>query len=745
MGLKVFSKQFRDSVLQMNLATPPDIVAGLSDLVGTGTYNMYKDALGKDAVIKNTSVKDAGNITQEAVAPRNAAFGKNLNTPKDISDGIKELSPSATAAQQYLSGRGTETIIRDLSVVNPGSVDTFAEVELKKLLSKNITRNQNDPSQSDQFVFGQGYTYTSLISGIGKPTTIHDYNVQNLASVTLNPNITPEVQWNLALQQNKYMPTERSHYEVVVNQLASTKETYANITSGSFTRNQAHEYVPSDFLGGSAATGTMAQLTSNAKELLKTDTLLMNLAAMELKFNFETRIKNAIERETIGKTFIDEALSNPLTALEMLRDPKNHLLERSWEITQGPGFVGKAVSLANRIAGIEIPTNIIPEDNKVLMPGNFGKQQTKDDTNTLLRYTGGGQKFALQANLAFNKYTPIFANKRNAGQYVGGMNGNPLDLNNGEKLSNDFEPNIHGIETSQYSKIETNFAWVGKLTPVDNNVQEISSYHKYRQLFKAGSILESTQNVLDSLDDTTSVAKTAIDQTKVKLDDGYRIMSKGNGVFGDVLRVDNDEKDGSKRHRYNVPERNREGMVDAELCRVWTKKRPYHKIGDAVRFKELIRKERNSVIDGFGNYNIFPTQLNVNEGYGRQGTGLGDATVEAFGEKRARKYMFSLENLAWRDSVQFTNLPACEKGANGGRIMWFPPYDIKFTEDNSANWTTHQFLGRPEPIYTFNNTERSGTLSFKIVVDHPSILNTLVKYELSNLTDRVVDEVLSSF
>jgi hypothetical protein len=33
------------------------------------------------------------------------------------------------------------------------------------------------------------------------------------------------------------------------------------------------------------------------------------------------------------------------------------------------------------------------------------------------------------------------------------------------------------------------------------------------------------------------------------------------------------------------------------------------------------------------------------------------------------------------------------------------------------------FLGRPEPIYTYKNTSRTGQLSWKIIVDSPSVMN----------------------
>jgi hypothetical protein len=112
--------------------------------------------------------------------------------------------------------------------------------------------------------------------------------------------------------------------------------------------------------------------------------------------------------------------------------------------------------------------------------------------------------------------------------------------------------------------------------------------------------------------------------------------------------------------------------------------------------------------------------------------------------------MFSLENLAWRTSNTpgFTSndLALCERGPNGGRVMWFPPYGLTFSENVNANWNQSEFLGRPEPVYTYKNTSRGGTLQWKIVVDHPSILNTIVDKVLGNETNKTrVNSILDSF
>jgi hypothetical protein len=91
-----------------------------------------------------------------------------------------------------------------------------------------------------------------------------------------------------------------------------------------------------------------------------------------------------------------------------------------------------------------------------------------------------------------------------------------------------------------------------------------------------------------------------------------------------------------------------------------------------------------------------------------------------------QNYMFSIENLAWRDVTTDANnksLSPEQKGPNGGRIMWFPPYNLKFSENVNVNWNANTFIGRGEEIYTYTNTVRTGTLDFTLLIDHPSILN----------------------
>lgn len=92
--------------------------------------------------------------------------------------------------------------------------------------------------------------------------------------------------------------------------------------------------------------------------------------------------------------------------------------------------------------------------------------------------------------------------------------------------------------------------------------------------------------------------------------------------------------------------------------------------------------------------------------------------------------MFSIENLAWKDYDPYS-FEKClsweQRGPLGGRIMWFPPYGLEFSEQAQVSWNQMSFIGRGEKVYTYTNTDRTGNLSFLMVTDHPSILDYSLK------------------
>lgn len=142
------------------------------------------------------------------------------------------------------------------------------------------------------------------------------------------------------------------------------------------------------------------------------------------------------------------------------------------------------------------------------------------------------------------------------------------------------------------------------------------------------------------------------------------------------------------------------------------------------RFAKTIRFDGNYVYNGHENSviynsvmpNIAPLTKDLKDEFSPE-------------NNQNKNLMFSIENLAFELDNDNTlkadiydrpmQFPSCQKGGNGGRVMWFAPYDVDVTEQAVARYTDTQFIGRGEPIYTYSNSERILTLNFKLLMDHP--------------------------
>lgn len=219
-------------------------------------------------------------------------------------------------------------------------------------------------------------------------------------------------------------------------------------------------------------------------------------------------------------------------------------------------------------------------------------------------------------------------------------------------------------------------------------------------------------------------------------------ISKEYGMSHGRNLLKNKENQDDESQGYNNP-----------YCRVWTFHHQYHRLADAIRpFQEKDEKgthviSQTELYDEYG-FNVFSadhSKKGFEDGRTRLGkygvlnqrNGLVNITPIDSGDPNKKvdikNCMFSIENLAWKDSFSsldsemntFQNggLSSEQKGPFGGRIMWFPPYGLKFNETVNVDWSQNNFIGRGESIYTYKNTTRSGQLSFKLLIDHPSIIN----------------------
>jgi hypothetical protein len=546
--------------------------------------------------------------------------------------------------------------------------------------------------------------------------------------------------------------------------------------------------------------------------LLSSDSYIARLGAQVLKKEFENRIAAEIKRNTIGRANVFNVRSG--TDILNLVTGRVPLIEPNYTITVPSNPILAATDFALRLAGSIIPVSPIPgsyfdpntslrQSTTIQQMNNAFRRSTVGrffnrllgggQTGSQIMYNnmGGGQKSRLFNNLDFNRYKPSFdrtlfdrlggaivgSTTDNANYYIGSLSSDPSRV---FSPAGDIPANSYGIEQQSpvygpselaqlyegpsrevrlgangptYSNgggIEGGMTWVspkyknnagfkvgigGAIYNQDEDFKP-SSYNSTESTniqFKGGSILDNTQRIIDSQPQggkRLQHAGNAIDQVSKVFNDGYKEMTKGSRVIKYTGEIGQE--------------------VGTEYCRVFAKDIPYLQYNDLQKVDGITvsgRRFSNSVLDNTYNLNIYP---NKQEG-GQSSTNLingpgGLSTNVGY----AKKYMFSIENLAWRTSNTpgFTSndLALCERGPNGGRVMWFPPYGLTFNENVNTNWNQSEFLGRPEPVYTYKNTTRGGTLQWKIVVDHPSILNTIVDKVLGSETNKTrVNSILDSF
>jgi hypothetical protein len=539
-------------------------------------------------------------------------------------------------------------------------------------------------------------------------------------------------------------------------------------------------YSPGDILLELDPTGTSGALSQ--------DSSLAQISAKNLKYLFEQSIALETYKLTLGRANALNAINDPYLGLRIATG-RASIIEPDFQLTVPSTLIGRGFDLISRLTNQYSPYSYIPGDYFTqVKPVNLLNQAVnfvggllgfpnvlpdrKSSSDVFLSYTGGGTRRKLFGLLELNKFAPDYRanflgdlslNAPKGNYYIGNRTSEPLDIVSpsgslpvdeygveiqsavfgngvlGDLYENDINFNfgLGSTTTIDGGGLQGGFTWVspkykgnagfrvgqgGDQKGQDPNFPPLNAQYTKTEStqygFKKGSILDDTQRIINSQPNGGKRLQhvgNAIDQVSKVFNDGYREITKGSRV---IKYVDNN---GTFRGE--------------EYGRIFAKDIPYYENTKLQKTDGNIRKNPYSILDKTYNLNIYPT------------TGPDSTTIVG---GQVKKYMLSLENLAWRTSrrpgLRYSDLPETEKGPNGGRVMWFPPYDLSFSESNTVSWEGNEFLGRPEAIYTYRGTQRGGTLNFKIIVDHPSVMNMVVNRVLANSgSGQLADQVLESF
>jgi hypothetical protein len=682
------------------------------------------------------------------------------------------------------------------------SIGSQLQVDGENLLNFQI--NKYGPQNGPQYA-----TDDNVFVSLG--TFIGEYDVSDTNGSQLETVGTVEA--NDAYVINKYVPGDGS-YDIIsaipdVQVLTTGQQYYNSAQSFVFVPS---EYSPIQILTSDDPSGSNGSLSQDsalaniaAKQLQKEFKFRIASELLSETIGRVNLLESTIDPDS-GEVSVKPNL-DPFNAIG-IASGAIPLFQRNYRVTAPDLAIGKVINFASKLAGLYSPVSIIPDEyfdypkprllnqvleNPVALLGDTVMGAIRSITSTNIRrgsdlflaYTSVATRDLLWGQIFYNEYRPdyranslrnpnLFSPKPN--YYIGDRKNTIIDIVSpvkdlpvykdnkpfeisvygfdevakdyeGEKLSQIF----FGLNTRNFydgnNSITSNFSWTTKKSlfqpgrsagpggqqfdtgsVFDANIKrQFDDSQSFNNKFKEGSILDITQKIVDS--GTRSGVKklqhvgNAINQVTKVFNDGTREITKGSRVIKYVTK--------------NSIDTNGQEFKGLEYCRIFTKDAPYLNYSQLQKSDGNIRKFGYSVFDRTYNLNIAP--MNDKNG---QSSNIVDGKV--------KKYMFSLENLAWRTSNKpgftYDDLPACEKGPNGGRIMWFPPYDLTFDDTTKADFNSVDFIGRPEQVYTYKNSSRSGNISWTILVDHPSVSNLLIDQELKNISpESEITKIMDSF
>jgi hypothetical protein len=705
-SINSLSPTFRDYLLLKNLVTDTVVDNGLQSLLGGIGYPASTETL-PNAVQPSNSINNTGTIYQE--------LNTILNTYQGNDDDYTQV--------EIILNQSTNSTIG-----NQGIYANSNDLLNGQFLSNGVLTNSNS--------IRQGLTTKNAYVDIPKQSVIN----LNTQPVPTFQNLTSYIDEN----NNLSIGGPGKQAADVLAGLVSGQGVGLNVTNGTLIAN---EDIRSTLLGRTlGATGVI------------NDTPLGNIGGQQLLTHIGYNASFGLQQETLGKLNL-----NPLTLLQ-----GKPLVSLNYSITVPKGKVGKILNFAANVLGAQSPVSLLEQSSSIFTFGNkleYIGQGNIERANEMLANSGMGQVQSLmnhmRANLMISNdpqgtslrqgYAPGYKDGRKSnGEETGdGTNSNLYARANGDGGIIDF---LNGKENSPISSGNydrsgqiINDGWSEDYTGFYNKVDfpnSESDLELENIVLNGGAAGATTykdafgwsddynnipENVKDFNQETLfNNKKTLLYKTR-KLFETNRMQTliTGHGVKDDVKsqiqsnvsRVGGFVSKGSGVLSYNALINGESNDPSKVFCRTWTTFDRYDNVYDLQKNRGLYG-EKNFAFRKNGEFSVLDDNGFVKI-----------SPLKTYDDKQdeVKKYMFSIENLAWYDNL--VNLLPCEVGpgdslsGHKGRIMWFPPYDINFSESTSASWDKHNFIGRGEPMYTYNNTERSGNLSWKIIIDHPNYLN----------------------
>ena len=348
----------------------------------------------------------------------------------------------------------------------------------------------------------------------------------------------------------------------------------------------------------------------------------------------------------------------------------------------------KNTASSNNITFFNFDRTVKPYFRKSIIWGNGSNSVSVANSSMLLTYSSGvtGQEYAPTYQSIVDNFGKTTINKQKDVENWVNVESN-ITTDDGSESLVWGRDGVVGDAVTDVELLRGDVVW-GK-SGTESNI--------FGQLKAKKGLLEYTRNLLNATNGNF------VDITKKVFKDGEEVV----GFQGSPLWRGNNSNYSQASGNANKTGIRQHTVLD-----------PYGSFPKSIRFKGnyVYGGSENSVINRSVLPRIHPTK-------------------KQNGEIDNKNLMFSLENLAVGtikreaygviDDEYATAIPLSEVGSFGGRLMWFPPYDIQINEVAIAKYESTVMVGRNEPMYNYMNSERTANLNFTLLIDYPEQLRNI--------------------
>jgi len=498
---------------------------------------------------------------------------------------------------------------------------------------------------------------SSLLYSIGKPAVIGGIPPNIVDSEDLE-DIGSTVR-DFMLVNNKYIATPIEYERISINTISSDittqypnyLERVTNLVGGGASSNASNVIngvlgglVPRYSIGGGNPLFDVTSILSGGISNPSNETPLGIIGANQLGFAIQVNSAFNLYEETIGTVN-----TNPISLLM-----GNPIIFPNYKITVAKGTGGVILDYAERILGFNTPVSLLDSSASI-----FSKESPNitnvNRANNMLANTGKGQVSALFWLMEFNTYRPSYRDPRDPNS---GTNGNLYAFQSGQNDSNkgNVIDMLNGIENNPISKSnydlenmvrDSGFKGVNDLPqgtsfPIDVDGTELTvrtdfiwDLSEQQPLttfgFSEKSILSKTKALFDTGKIKASPLSPYIKQN------GTEINSAIYNAQGTTYMAN-----GSGSIKFNgiTPESNPQKM----FFRTFNKVKQYDRVKRLQKHAGVnldagvsLKKDGTlSVLDDNGFVKVAPYSDNLSQ-----------QSASSLPSTEVKKYMFSIENLAW--------------------------------------------------------------------------------------------------